>query len=110
MLTDAKFIVEFDEEHSYVMSQDQSKYFITSNKNGNMYPLDIELMIDKPQLCFLLKADFDESWLWHRRLAHLDFKYIKKLFTGELVRGMSLLKFFSNTLCAACECGKIIRK
>lgn len=44
------------------------------------------------------------------RLTHLNFKYINNLVTGEMVRGMSLLKFDSNTLCAACEHGKQRKK
>lgn len=44
MLTDAKFRIEFDE---------------------NIYPLDIKLIIGKPQLCFLVKVAYDEIWFWH---------------------------------------------
>lgn len=58
---------------------------------------------------FFFKVTSDESWLWHRCLAHLNFKYIKNLVTGVLVWGMPLIKFDSNTLCDACECGDISR-
>ena len=71
-----------------------------------MYPLDINMIIGKPQLCLLSKAVPDVSWLWHRRLAHLNFRYMNGLILGEMARGLPLLKFENDHLCVACECGK----
>ncbi|KAI3723832.1 hypothetical protein L2E82_35593 [Cichorium intybus] len=49
----------------------------------------------------------DISWLWHRRLSHLNFGYINKLLGDDLLRGLPLLKLDNETLCAACEKGKL---
>ena len=73
MLTDAHHRVEFDDKHSYVMTKDRSTCLIQSNRNRNMYPLDINLFVGKPQLCLLSKAAYDDSWLWHLLPAHLNF-------------------------------------
>ncbi|GKD26225.1 putative ribonuclease H-like domain-containing protein, partial [Tanacetum coccineum] len=38
--------------------------------------------------CLLAKATLDESTQWHRRLGHVNFKNMKKLVKGNLVRGL----------------------
>ncbi|KAI3518357.1 hypothetical protein L1887_06990 [Cichorium endivia] len=48
--------------------------------------------------------------LWHQKLAHLNFRYMNQLVTGEMVRGMPLLKFDNENLCAACALGKQKKK
>ena len=102
--------VEFDRGYSYVWNEDRTTCLATSKCNGNMYPLNIQMIVGKPQLCFLSKAVNDVSWLWHRRLCHLNFRFINDLVTGEKVRGLPLLRFDNDTLCAACECGKQSKK
>ena len=64
-LTDSSQKVEFFRKHSNFMIEDRKECLIKSNCNNNMYPLDIIMIIDKPQLCLLLKATPDVSWLWH---------------------------------------------
>ena len=48
MLTDAQNRVEFDDEHNYVMTKDRSKCLVRSNRNRNMYPLDLNLFVGRP--------------------------------------------------------------
>lgn len=74
-----------------------------------MYPIETELVIGKPHV-FLSKQLLMKVVLWHRCLAYLNFKYINILATGKLVRGMLLLKFYSNTSCTDCECANINKK
>nr|GEZ16321.1 retrovirus-related Pol polyprotein from transposon TNT 1-94 [Tanacetum cinerariifolium] len=47
-----------------------------------------------------------KSWLWHRRLTHLNFGAIKHLARQGLVRGLPKLKFEKDYLCSACAMGK----
>ena len=42
----------------------------------------------------------------HRRLSHLNFRNINKLVIQDLVRGLPILKYDNDSLCAACEEGK----
>lgn len=64
-----------------------------------MYPLNMKPIQGKPSICLLTKAFLEDSWLWHRRLSHLDFKDINKLVIGDHVRGLSLLKFEKKSIC-----------
>ena len=51
--------VEFDDQFCYIMTSDRSTCLIKSRSEGTMYPLDVSLIIGKPQLCFLSKAISD---------------------------------------------------
>nr|GFA26817.1 hypothetical protein [Tanacetum cinerariifolium] len=53
-----------------------------------------------------LEASKTKSWLWHRRLSHLNFGAINHLARQCLVRGLSKLKFEKDHICSACAMGK----
>ena len=48
----------------------------------------------------------DESWLWHRRLAHIHMHHLNRIAFKDLVIGLFKLKFERNKLCGACQMGK----
>nr|GEY26270.1 ribonuclease H-like domain-containing protein [Tanacetum cinerariifolium] len=52
------------------------------------------------------KASKTKSYLWHRRLSHLNFGAINHLAKQGLVRGLPQLKFEKDHLCSACAMGK----
>ncbi|GKC37219.1 retrovirus-related pol polyprotein from transposon TNT 1-94 [Tanacetum coccineum] len=47
-----------------------------------------------------------KSWLWHRRLSHLNFGTINDLIRLDLVDGLPKFKYGKDRLCSACERGK----
>nr|GFB00447.1 integrase, catalytic region, zinc finger, CCHC-type, peptidase aspartic, catalytic [Tanacetum cinerariifolium] len=55
-------------------------------------------------------ASKTKSWLWHRRLSHLNFSAINHLARHGLVRGLLKLKFEKDHLCSACAMGKSTKK
>nr|GEV47377.1 hypothetical protein [Tanacetum cinerariifolium] len=57
-----------------------------------------------------LEASKTKSWLWHRRLSHLNFGAINHLARQGLVRGLPKLKFEKDHLCSACAMGKSTKK
>nr|GEZ19027.1 retrovirus-related Pol polyprotein from transposon TNT 1-94 [Tanacetum cinerariifolium] len=54
----------------------------------------------------LFSASKTKSWLWHRRLSHLNFSVINHLARQGLVRGLPKLKFEKDHPCLACAMGK----
>nr|GEW61944.1 putative ribonuclease H-like domain-containing protein [Tanacetum cinerariifolium] len=56
--------------------------------------------------CLFAKETLDESNLWHRRLAHVNFKTINKLVKGNLGRGLPSKVFTNDNSCVACKKGK----
>ncbi|GJY60835.1 retrovirus-related pol polyprotein from transposon TNT 1-94 [Tanacetum coccineum] len=67
------------------------------------------MMVSSP-ICLLLKASKIKSWIWHRRLSHLNFGAINHLARHGLVRGLPKLKFEKDHLCSACAMGKSKKK
>ncbi|GJV81059.1 retrovirus-related pol polyprotein from transposon TNT 1-94 [Tanacetum coccineum] len=63
-------------------------------------------MMASSPICLLSKATKTKSWLWHRRLSHLNFGAINHLARHGLVRGLPRLKFEKDHLCSACAMGK----
>ncbi|GJU41355.1 retrovirus-related pol polyprotein from transposon TNT 1-94 [Tanacetum coccineum] len=67
-------------------------------------------MMASSPICLLSKASKTKSWLWHRRLSHLNFGAINQLARHGLVRGLPKLKFEKDHLCSACAMGKSKKK
>ena len=57
--------------------------------------------------CLLTRND--ESWLWHRRLAHIHIHNLNRIASKELVVGLPKLKLERDKLCEACQKGKQIK-
>ncbi|GJY73128.1 putative ribonuclease H-like domain-containing protein [Tanacetum coccineum] len=73
---------------------------------SNMYIISIEDILKSYPICLLSKATKNKSWLWHRRLNHLNFGTINDLARKDLVRGLPRLKFEKDHLCSACQLEK----
>ncbi|GJS31170.1 retrovirus-related pol polyprotein from transposon TNT 1-94 [Tanacetum coccineum] len=63
----------------------------------NMYTLSLGDMMASSPICLLSKALKTKSWLWHRRLSHLNFGAIKYLARHGLVRDNGT-EFVNQTL------------
>jgi hypothetical protein len=59
-------------------------------------------------LMCLISQSSSELWKWHRRLGHLSFDLFCRLSGLGLLRGLPLLKFESDLVCAPCHHGKMI--
>nr|GEZ71101.1 hypothetical protein [Tanacetum cinerariifolium] len=83
---------------------------LTGSRGNNLYTLSLQEMMASSPICLLSKASKTKSWLWHRRLSHLNFGAINHLARQGLVRGLPKLKFEKDHLCSACAMGKSTRK
>jgi len=61
---------------------------------------------DSSNECLLSRSD--ESWLWHKRLAHIHTNHLNKWKSKDLVSGLPNIKFQDNRICDACVKGKQI--
>lgn len=68
-------------------------------KKNNIYILKKE-----SEECYISKQD--ESWLWHRRLGHLNFDHIIRISKKRGIRDLSTIKKPQNTICKSCQMGK----
>nr|GEW68998.1 retrotransposon protein, putative, unclassified [Tanacetum cinerariifolium] len=79
---------------------------------GQFCDSDLEVAF-RQHACFIRNLDGaskTKSWLWHRRLSHLNFGAINHLARQGLVRGLPKLKFKKDHLCSACAMGKSKKK
>nr|GEV17038.1 ribonuclease H-like domain-containing protein [Tanacetum cinerariifolium] len=86
---------------------DESQVLLRVPRENNMYNVNLKNIVPFEDLtCLFAKATIDESNLWHRRLAHINFKTINKLVNGNLVRGLPIKVFENDHTCVACKKGK----
>nr|GFA56358.1 retrovirus-related Pol polyprotein from transposon TNT 1-94 [Tanacetum cinerariifolium] len=83
---------------------------LTGSRGNNLYTLSLQDMMASSPICLLSKASKTKSWLWHRRLSHLNFGAINHLARQGLVRGLPKLKFEKDHLCSACAMDKSTKK
>nr|GEV58015.1 hypothetical protein [Tanacetum cinerariifolium] len=62
----------------------------------------VEIAASSP-VCLMSKATSTKSWLWHRRLSHLNFSTINDLTKYDRVDGLLKFKYSKDHLCYACE-------
>ncbi|GKD72300.1 retrovirus-related pol polyprotein from transposon TNT 1-94 [Tanacetum coccineum] len=79
---------------------------LLGSQETNLYTLSIGDMMASSPICLLSKTSKTRSWLWHRRLSHLNFCAINHLAKNGLVRGLPKLKFEKDHLCSACAMDK----
>ncbi|KAJ9566752.1 hypothetical protein OSB04_002718 [Centaurea solstitialis] len=75
----------------------------------NLYVVYFPVIDSSKPVCLFSKATKSESWLWHRRFSHQNFSDISKLANGGLVKGLPKLTFDRDSLCPACQMGKMKR-
>ncbi|GKB15613.1 retrovirus-related pol polyprotein from transposon TNT 1-94, partial [Tanacetum coccineum] len=59
------------------------------SRGTNLYSLSIGDMMSSSPICLLSKATKTKSWLWHRRLSHLNFGAINHLARHGLLTAMA---------------------
>ncbi|GJW96903.1 retrovirus-related pol polyprotein from transposon TNT 1-94 [Tanacetum coccineum] len=105
---DSDLEVAFRKHSSFVWDLDGVD-LIKGIRGTNLYTISVEDMMRSSPICFLSKASKNKSWLWHRRLNHLNFDTLNDLARKDLVRGIPRLKFEKDHLCSACQLGKSIK-
>ncbi|KAI3714916.1 hypothetical protein L6452_21878 [Arctium lappa] len=83
---------------------EEGEELLVGTRKSDLYTINMSNVQTDKQVCLLSKASMQQSWIWHRRLSHLNFRYINKL-----VKGLPELKYEKEYLCAACEKGKMKR-
>ncbi|GJX31958.1 retrovirus-related pol polyprotein from transposon TNT 1-94 [Tanacetum coccineum] len=79
---------------------------LTGSRSTNLYSISLNDMLSASPVCLLTKASSTKSWLWHRRLNHLNFGTLNELARKNLVRGLPMLKYDKDHLCPSCQLGK----
>ncbi|GKC24109.1 retrovirus-related pol polyprotein from transposon TNT 1-94, partial [Tanacetum coccineum] len=79
---------------------------LTGYRESSLYTISISELAASSLVCLMSKATSIKSWLWHRRLSHLNFGTINQLTSKDLVDGLHKFKYNKDNLCSAGEQGK----
>ncbi|GJS57811.1 retrovirus-related pol polyprotein from transposon TNT 1-94 [Tanacetum coccineum] len=93
-------------KHTCFVRDIKGTNILKGSRGTNLYTISIDEMMKSSPICLLSKASKSKSWLWHRRLNHLNFGTINDLARKDLVRGLPRLKFEKDHLCSACQLRK----
>nr|GEW24009.1 hypothetical protein [Tanacetum cinerariifolium] len=83
-----------------------STFSLAGNRTTNLYTINLHEMASASPICLMARASSTKSWLWHRRLSHLNFDTINGLAKNDLVSGLPKFKYHKEHLCPSCEQGK----
>nr|GFB24792.1 retrovirus-related Pol polyprotein from transposon TNT 1-94 [Tanacetum cinerariifolium] len=106
---DSDLKVAFHQHTCFIRNLDGVN-LLTGSRGNNLYTLSLQDMMASSPICLLSKASKTKSWLWHRRLSHLNFGAIKHLARQGLVRRLSKLKFEKDHLCSAGAMARVPRR
>nr|GEV87760.1 retrovirus-related Pol polyprotein from transposon TNT 1-94 [Tanacetum cinerariifolium] len=95
--------IKFDEKRGTIFNSNKVVLMIALRVR-DVYVLD--MTSSAQESCFFAKASDNLNWLWHKRLAHLNFKTINKMVKQNLVIGLPLLVYSKDKPCSSCDKGK----
>ncbi|GKE17197.1 retrovirus-related pol polyprotein from transposon TNT 1-94 [Tanacetum coccineum] len=87
-LCDSDLEVAFRKHTCFVHNLEGVDLFLGS-RGTNLYSLSIGDMMASSPICLLSRARKTKSWLWHRRLSHLNFDVINHLARHGLLTAMA---------------------
>ncbi|KAK1365621.1 hypothetical protein POM88_041182 [Heracleum sosnowskyi] len=102
---DKGYNVDFRKDKCLITNRKDEKLTLLGVRKGNLFIADLSSSSEGEVTCFYEKASSEQSWLWHKKLSHLNFKIMNSLVKRELVRGLPLMEFNQEGLCEACEKG-----
>ena len=84
-------------KHKCAVRTEEGTELLVGQRNANLYTIQLE------HVKASTSSVAQQTTLWHRRLSHLNFRYIDQLVKNKLVNGLPSLKFERESLCAGCE-------
>ncbi|GJR12951.1 retrovirus-related pol polyprotein from transposon TNT 1-94 [Tanacetum coccineum] len=97
---DADLEVAFQKNTCFIRNLEGVDLLLGS-QDTDLYIIFLNDMLKSSPIYLLSKASKIKSWLWHRRLSHLNFGTLNKLAKDDLARGIPRLKFQKDHLCSA---------
>lgn len=77
---------------------------LIGSRDDNLFTNNLnDIPTPSSEICLISKATAQNSWLWHRRLSHLNFQTINTLVNNQLVAGLPDFKYESDHVCPACS-------
>ena len=84
--------VEFNQRKDLIYNIEGKLIGSGDQKKGNLFYLD-----EASETCLMVK--FDDVWLWHNSLCHVNFDNLVSINKMKKLRGLPKLKKPKNTMC-----------
>ena len=98
-LCDKGFKVIFESSHRIIKDSQIDKIIFMGHRNENVYIVNIS-KYEGYNRCF--SSMHNESWLWHKRLRHVNMNLITQLKKNELFRGLPKISTVKDKVCKEC--------
>ncbi|KAJ9566365.1 hypothetical protein OSB04_002331 [Centaurea solstitialis] len=81
-----------------VVRTEEGKELLVGSRRTNLYTIRLQHKLQCSSSCLITRSSLRQSVLWHKRLSHLNFRYIDKIVKHQL-----------EEMCPGCEKGKMKR-
>ncbi|KAK1402380.1 hypothetical protein POM88_001985 [Heracleum sosnowskyi] len=71
--------VDFRKDKCLITNRKDEKLALLGVRKGNLFIADLSSTREGEVTCFYSKASSEQSWLWHKKLSHLNFKTMNSL-------------------------------
>ncbi|GJV87204.1 retrovirus-related pol polyprotein from transposon TNT 1-94 [Tanacetum coccineum] len=85
------------DKQSQAMGNLEGDDLLIGGRESNLYTISISDMAASSPVCLMSKATSTKSWLWHRRLSHLNFDTINDLTRLDLVTGSTKVQIWKGS-------------
>ncbi|GJU07162.1 integrase, catalytic region, zinc finger, CCHC-type containing protein [Tanacetum coccineum] len=85
------------DKQSQAMGNLEGDDLLIGGRESNLYTISISDMAASSPVCLMSKATSTKSWLWHRRLSHLNFGTINDLTRLDLVTGSTKVQIWKGS-------------
>ncbi|KAJ9541062.1 hypothetical protein OSB04_027568 [Centaurea solstitialis] len=92
-----------------VVRTEEGKELLVASRRTNLYTIRLQHKLQCSSSCLITRSSLRQAVLWHKRLSHLNFRYIDKIVKHQLVSGIPMIKFEQEEMCPGCEKGKMKR-
>ncbi|KAJ9542485.1 hypothetical protein OSB04_028991 [Centaurea solstitialis] len=96
-------------KHRCAVRTEWGRELLVGTRKTNLYTIKLRHMLAKKSQCLITQKSSHQSLLWHRRLSHLNYRYLDRLVKERLVSGIPMIKFEPAQLCSGCAQGKMKR-
>ncbi|GKE32900.1 retrovirus-related pol polyprotein from transposon TNT 1-94 [Tanacetum coccineum] len=93
-------------QNTYFIRNLEGVDLLSGSRDTNLYTISLDDVLKTSPICLLSKVSKTKSWLWHRRLSHLNFETLNKLAKYGLAQGIPKFKFQKDHLCSTCALRK----
>ncbi|KAJ9538751.1 hypothetical protein OSB04_031484 [Centaurea solstitialis] len=92
-----------------VVRTEEGRELLVGSRRTNLYTIRLQHKLQYSSSCLITRSSLRQAVLWHKRLSHLNFRYIDKIVKHQLVSGIPMIKFEQEEMCPGCEKGKMKR-